>query len=157
MEKKALTTSMKNSISDVLETMFFLPLDFTESLSTAELWNETEDQMMAARLDFDGTCSGYCVFYIPRRLAVSITADFMGKDEEDVSDDQVSGTVTEITNMITGNTFSLYDTESVVNLGVPELVSFSDYQKGLPETSGEFFIVIETLEDRLAYQMIIAS
>lgn len=156
MEKEALTTSMKNSISNVLETMFFLPLDFTESLSTAELWNETEDQIMAARLNFDGTYSGYCVFYIPRRLAVSITADFMGKDEESVSDDQVSGTVTEITNMITGNTFSLYDTHSVINLDVPELVPFSDYRKGFPEMSDELFLVIETLEDRLAYQMIIA-
>jgi len=37
------------------------------------------------------------------------------------------------------------------------MVHFSDYRKGFPETSGEFFIVIETLDDRLAFQMIIAS
>jgi hypothetical protein len=28
MKKEALITAMKNSISEVLETMFFLPLDF---------------------------------------------------------------------------------------------------------------------------------
>jgi hypothetical protein len=59
--------------------------------------------------------------------------------------------------MIAGNTFSLYNAQSVINLGVPELARFSDYRKGFPETSGEFFIVIETLDDCLAFQMIIAS
>ena len=155
MEKESLTASMKNSISNVLETMFFLPLDFTESVPTTELWKETENEIIAARLDFVGTHSGYCVFYIPRRLAVSMTADFMGKNEEDVSDDQAAGTVLEITNMIAGNTFSLYNTQSVYNLNVPEQVRFSDYQKGFPKTSGDFFIVVETLDDRLAFQMIL--
>ncbi len=37
----------------------------------------------------------------------------MGKSEETISDDQVAGIVLEITNMIVGNTLSLYDTQAV--------------------------------------------
>lgn len=153
MKNKDMTTAMKNSISDVLETMFFLSLDFSNDLDIHELWDTGKDQIIAAKLSFSGPLSGYAVFCIPKKSALSITADFMGKDEEEISDDQINGTVKEIINMIMGNTFSLYDPEVVFNLGVPELVGFNDFFKDLSDSEKSFSIVVETLENYLAFQM----
>jgi len=72
-----------------------------------------KDQIVAAKLNFSGPLSGYAIFCIPKKSAVSITADFMGKDEQEISNDQINGTVKEIINMIIGNTFSMYDPDVV--------------------------------------------
>jgi CheY-specific phosphatase CheX len=144
---------MKNSISDVLETMFFLPVDFDDSVSIKESWDLDEEKIIAAKLHFDGPLSGYCIFYVPEKLAVSVTADFLGKEEKDISGSQAKETVKEMTNMITGSTFSLYDPEAVFNLGVPELVDLDDFYKDLSGSEDKISVTIETLENRLAFQL----
>lgn len=157
MKNKDMTMAMKNSISDVLETMFFLSLDFSNDLDILELWDTGKDQIIAAKLNFSGPLSGYAVFYIPKKPALSITADFMGKDEQEISDDQIDGTVKEIINMIIGNTFGLYDPDVVFDLEIPELVVFHDFIKSLPDSEKSFSVVIETLENYLAFQMNITN
>jgi CheY-specific phosphatase CheX len=154
MKNIDMTTAMKNSISEVLETMFFLSLDvFHDDADILDLWTMGKDQIVAAKLNFSGPLSGYAIFCIPKKSAVSITADFMGKDEEKISDDQINGTVKEIINMIIGNTFSRYDPNVVFDLGVPELVAFNDFLKEVSDSEKRFSIVIETLENYLAFQM----
>lgn len=153
MKNKDMTTAMKNSISSVLETMFFLSLDFSDDADIHELWDTEKDPIIAAKLSFSGPLSGYAVFCIPKKSALSITADFMGKDEQEISDDQINGTVKEIINMIIGNTFSMYDPDVVFDLGVPELVGFHDFIKDLSDSEKRFSVVIETLENYLAFQM----
>ena len=154
MKNKDMKTAMKNSISEVLETMFFLSLDFFHNdADIRELWTMEKDQIVAAKLNFSGPLSGYAIFCIPKKSALSITADFMGKDEKEISDDQINGTAKEIINMIIGNTFSMYDPDVVFDLGVPELVAFNDFLKELSDSEKRFSIVIETLENYLAFQM----
>ncbi len=157
MEKESLITAMKNSISNVLETMFFLPLVFSDDVHKKDCWSGETDQIMAARLDFDGPFSGYCVFYIPKKFAVSMTANFMGRAAEGLSDAQITGTVMEITNMIAGNTFSFYDEEAVFNLNFPELLRSDAFQEFFANSENEIFIAIDSLENRLAFQMVINS
>jgi len=157
MKNKDMITAMKNSISDVLETMFFLSLDFSNDIDLLELWNTGKDPIIAAKLSFSGPLSGYAVFCIPKKSALSITADFMGKDEQEISDDQINGTIKEIINMIIGNTFSMYNPDVVFNLGVPELVGFHDVIKDLSDSEKRFSVVIETLENYLAFQMNITN
>lgn len=153
MEKESLITAMKNSISNVLETMFFLPLVFSDDVHKKDCWSGKTDQIMAARLDFDGPFSGYCVFYIPKKFAVSMTADFMGKAAESLSDAQITGTVMEITNMLAGNTFSFYDEQAVFNLNFPELLRSDAFQEFFTDSDNEVFVVIDSLENRLAFQL----
>jgi CheY-specific phosphatase CheX len=157
MKNKDMTTAMKNSISDVLETMFFLSLDFSDDLDLLELWDTEKDPIIVAKLSFNGPLSGYAVFCIPKKSALSITADFMGKDEQEISDNQINETIKEIINMIIGNTFSKYDPDVVFDLGVPELVEFHDSIKGLPDSEKSFSVVIETLENYMAFQMNITN
>ena len=153
MKKEILITAMKASISDVLETMFFLPVDFSDNGEIDRLWGNKKDQIKIAKLNFEGPFSGYAFFYIPQELALSITADFMGEDKEKVSDLQVEGTVNEITNMLVGNTFSLYDPQAVFNLDTPELIRFEELHKDSPDADSTISIVIETPENHMAFQM----
>ena len=153
INREILTSAMKNSISNVLETMFFLPIDFDNSSTLGESWDLDKDKIIAARLNFDGPISGYCKLCIPEKLLVSITADFMGKEEKEISNEQARRTIMEITNMITGNAFSLYDPESVFNLGVPELVGLDDFHKDLSDSENRISIAIDTIENYLVFQM----
>jgi len=153
MKNELLTTAMKNSISDVLETMFFLSLDYSDNVAIHELWSTGKGQILASKLNFEGPFSGNTVFYIPKKIALSITADFLGKDENDVFDDQINGTVKELINMLTGNTFSIYDPDAVFDLEVPEMVKFDDSLKDLSDSEKTISIVIETMENHLAFQM----
>jgi CheY-specific phosphatase CheX len=134
--------------------MFFLSLDFFhDDTDIRDLWAPGGDHVLAAKLNFSGPMSGDAIFCIPKKLALSITADFMGKNEEEISDHQIDGTVKEIINMVIGNTFSMYDPDVVFDLGVPELVAFNDFPKKLSDSENRFSMVIETLENYLAFQM----
>jgi CheY-specific phosphatase CheX len=153
LNEKILTSAMKNSISNVLETMFFLPVDFDDSVSKEKLWDMDKDKILAAKLDFNGPLSGHCIFYIPEKLARSVSADFMGKEEQKISGDQAKATLKEMANMITGNTFSLYDPEAVFDLGIPEMLGSDNFHKDSSGSEKCIFIAADTLGDYLAFQM----
>jgi CheY-specific phosphatase CheX len=153
MDKTSLTTAMTASISDVLETMFFLPIDISDAVKIEDLWPSDQSGMLAARLDFQGPISGHCCLFMPARLATDITADFLGQDPESIPDDQAIGTVTEIINMIVGNTFSLLDPQALFDLGIPKLESFEDNYAGGADQDQEIFIALDTLENRMALRM----
>ena len=87
MDKKALIWAMKNSISEVLETMFFLPVDVSDTDLTKIPCHLENDQISVTKLNFSGPFSGSFVLFIPDEFAVSLTADFLGKDVENVKRD----------------------------------------------------------------------
>ena len=153
MDKMTLTTAMTTSISDVLETMFFLPIEPSDAAKIQDLWTADQSGMLAARLDYKGPISGHCELFMPEKLAIDITADFLGQDPESLSDDQSHGTVKEIINMIVGNTFSLVDPQVVFDLGIPNLVPFSESYNGSAEDGQEIFMAMDTLENPLAIRI----
>jgi len=151
MEKETLITAMKNSISEVLETMFFLPLDFFDT----DLWDlsalEKEDTLIS-RLSFTGPFEGHFIFFISKEPASSLTADFLGEDVESISPDHVTDTVKEIINMLAGSTFAGYDDQAVFDLGIPELIDLDDIRG---DGSGEEVLIkINTLDNHLALKMV---
>jgi len=148
---------MKNSISDVLETMFFLPLDVCDTANPEELINFETENILASKLTFKGPFSGHLVFLIPEELAFSLTANFLGKNEDRVSNDHVTETVKEIINMIAGNTFSIFNPRAVFDLDIPKLVRSENLRRDHSDSEQDIFVVIDTLENRLALQMVIGS
>jgi len=151
MKKEALITAMKNSISEVLETMFFLPLDFPGS-DMWDLSNLDKEDTMVSRLSFTGPFDGYFIFFIPKEPASSLTADFLGKDIESISRDHVTDTVKETLNMLAGNTFRNYDDLAVFDLGFPELIDLDDIRGD--DSGEEVLITINTLDNHLALKMV---
>jgi CheY-specific phosphatase CheX len=113
---------MKDSISEVFETMFFLPLDFDENTSPKEQKERINEEMLAVKLAFKGPLSGYFIFIIPKKLTLSLTAGFLGEDLADTTLDKIHGTVKEMLNMVAGNLFSRLDSKAVFDLGIPNII-----------------------------------
>ena len=148
-------TAMKNSISEVLETMFFLPLDFPPDSDAGEAsWNSDAEKTIAAKLKFSGPFEGHFVFLVPGDSALSIAADFLGIDENSITKDQITETVKEMINMLVGNTFSHYDDQELFNLDIPELISFDEAWGTRSGNEEEILVLFNTLEDQLALKMI---
>jgi CheY-specific phosphatase CheX len=150
-------TAMKNSISDVLETMFFMPLDYPDTGTIEDLWRPEYSEILTGKLDFKGPFSGYLIFFIPKEMAASLAARFLGMDEGKVSQENVNETVKEIVNMIAGGTFSHYDESEVFHLGIPEFVDPDSVRDHDPDLENVIFIPIDTLEDRIGLMMVIGN
>lgn len=157
MEKETLTSAMMASISEVLETMFFLPLEFSENVRFEEWLASNKGKVLITKLEFSGPVSGAFLFFMPNDLGLSLAASFMGEDEGSVSKENVSETVKEIINMIAGNTFGIWDDQAVIDLSIPELIGIEEAEKEHGKTGENYFIAITTLEDSLALDVTIQS
>ncbi len=146
MDRDLLMKTMKASISEVLEKMFFLPLDVSDAGSWFQLWKDpAAEEPIAVRLAFSGLFSGHFLFLIPRTLGTALTADFMGVEKETVAPEQVEETAKEILNMVAGNTFGTLDQEAIFQLGIPEIVSNQSVLAAPSEPDRELFLGVETL------------
>lgn len=152
MEREALIKAMKRSISEVLEKMFFLPVDFADATNKYELWKSGSGQILVTRLNFKGPFSGCFHFLIPAELTRSLAASFLGEDEGSVNEAHLTETVREIVNMIAGNTFSLFDDQKIFDLDIPEMVDFGAVQKS-HSGPDEIFIAINTIDNCLGIQL----
>lgn len=157
METEALKTAMMDSISEVLEGMFYLPLDFKDDAKSEGLWDSEKGKISATRLEFNGPLSGRFIFTVPDQLALSITAGFLGVDLTEATKEHVTETLKEIINMVAGNTFSKFDAQSVFDLGVPEAMSFDDVKATRTDPGKEIFIAIDTLDGWMAFQLVMTG
>jgi CheY-specific phosphatase CheX len=158
MDKETLMMAMKNSISDVLEKMFFLPLDFPDQAGAEDVWGSDRPELLISKLDFSGPFSGRFLLYIPTDLARDLTASFLGTDDGQVAEEQVIGTVKEIVNMLAGSTFSAFDQDAIFDLEIPKLGQIGDSTNDEQAVSAEgIFVPIRTENNTLALQMIVAK
>ena len=149
MDRNSLTAAMKTSIFNVLEKMFFLPLELNESRTSNYL--AEINKVLCGKLMFKGCFSGQFLFYISECLANTITADFMGMDKKDISTSNVIETLKEIINMIAGNTFALYDDKAVFNLGIPAIFFRDSPSTDNPENV--ISLKIDTPDDQMILKM----
>ena len=158
MEKQSLIEAMKISISEVLGKMSFLPVDFEDTSNSEKPSLPENNGKLITKLSLKGPFNGFFLFYIPKDLALFITASFLGKTEEDIAQDQIPGTVMEITNMIAGNTFSVYNEHLVFNLNIPVIVCCEELED-IPWRSVEkVSIVVNTLKDNcLIFNLVITE
>lgn len=152
MNKEKLMTAMQTSISEVLETMFFLPVDFFGP-SQRPCQDFTDATVVAARLGFYGPASGIFRLLVPQNLARRISADFLGIDPVEITAEDVAGTVKEMINMLVGNTFSIYDTETVFDLMIPEMEAVNAAYVRPEGGENTIAIDIDTLESRMVLEL----
>ena len=136
--------TLRDTISNVLETMFFQPLQFFDDNCTLSEWFSQGQALLGASLNFNGSSTGSLSLLIPVRLVNEITANFLGLQEEEVDKEQGRDTIKEALNMIGGNTFSLMDGEGAFKLRIPEIMDEKDCTD---KTAGDFkgdFILFET-------------
>ena len=143
--KEALRTAMTTSISEVLETMFFMTIDISEDAEVSSFIESAKGNLMASQIVFSGPLSGTFFFMVPEPILKQMTQIFMGIDEEEVTDSHLTGTLSEGINMIAGNTFSTFDDQAVFTLGIPEILPVpASLAQEAPPGSEDIFILIET-------------
>lgn len=158
MEKPSLVASMKASISEVMETMFFLPLEFEDERDINEILRSDDGRALACRLAFSGPFSGLSCFLIPGKVAQGLTANFLGEEMDRVTEEHMTGTVKEILNMIMGKAFSLYDDEAVFKLGIPEMMPVERWAHMLTKDVKEAVnLYVNTADGDLGLRLLIIS
>ena len=154
MDKSAMTQAMKVSISEVLEQMFFMPIDFMKPEQVGAD-PQHDNGSIFAKLGFNGIPNGTFILQMSVTQAQSVSADFLGTHLENLSDDQVTGTVLEMVNMLAGSTLSHYDRQALYDLHLPERITCSDARDFVGKGSDLIVIRIQTLENRMMFQLIV--
>ncbi|RJR33549.1 MAG: chemotaxis protein CheX [Desulfobacteraceae bacterium] len=153
MEPEILRSAMKRSISEVLEKMFFMPVDFpgTPEQEWADLCRPKK--FMVAKLAFNGPFSGQFLFFIPEEMTSSLAAGFLGQDEQHVTVEHRADTVKEIVNMIAGNMFCILDNNALFNLEIPVMIEGADMEAAFSGSSGGIFLPVQTVDSSLGLQL----
>lgn len=153
---QTLKTAIMNSISEVLETMFFMSVECEEQASFDVKTLLADERMLASLLPFSGNGSGSFVLLIPSQLLSELTADFMGLDADEISNVELAGTAKEMINMVAGNAFSKMADAASYQLGIPEFVEEASKRDSLAAAAdsvvhlevntphGSFYVVVQT-------------
>lgn len=150
--KKAIVTS----ISDVLETMFFMVTELDENVSQESFKVKHQDKLVGCNLSFKGVFTGTFYVFIPEKELQSMAVDFMGMSPEDLTESHTTGTLKEVANMIAGNSFGRYDDMLEIQLGIPEMIDNEELQNQMDETGREdYFIKLNTAESYMVVKVII--
>jgi len=141
---------MALAIFEVLEIMFFQPVQFVDHQLPLNEWFPENESLKVARLEFAGPVSGAFYLLIPIALAAEMTANFLGLSEDGVSDQQQADTIKEALNMIGGHMLSLFDEQGKYQLGIPALLAENESMTKPVEYENEEILLIETGTMRLA-------
>ena len=151
MMNRNLMTAMKTSISEVMETMFFEPIEFSEETDVSVFFDENRENLIVVNVKYQGPFSGDLCCFMPKDLALSLASNFLGKELSDVSDDQAGEVVKEIVNMTAGGIFSHYDKNAVFQIGIPEIIKKTDMDDCGAEDA--HFLLAETVIGRFALNL----
>jgi CheY-specific phosphatase CheX len=133
---KTIMTAMKTSISEVMETMFFLPVEFVDEPALKQIKALKGKEGKACRLDFSGDCSGSVFLLVPRQLLMEMAENFMGESGESMGEILLDGTLAEAVNMMAGNALRKVKAKVPFELSIPKLVSTTEF----PENEGTLII-----------------
>ncbi|MCP4118094.1 MAG: chemotaxis protein CheX [Desulfobacteraceae bacterium] len=138
--KTNLMTAMKTSISEVMESMFYLPVEIShaDTMAIGELISSRD--VAGGRLEFTGPCSGSFSLFVPRDLLTVMTENFMGEPRKTLSVEHFEGVLKECLNMIAGNTLRSMADASSYDLHVPDMVEPGT----LPATNA--LVQVETMD-----------
>ncbi len=143
---KNLMTLMKTSISEVLETMFYLPVEFRENLPPVITESIKKNIKTGCRLKVTGSLSATFQLFIPDQLLLDMTQNFMGEDPENCNEEYLNGTLKEALNMITGNALKGLETQTPPDLDIPEIIDSSDM-------GSSSLLIIDTIDGAMIMQI----
>ncbi len=143
--KKILMKAMMTSISEVMETMFFLPIEFGEESTMGQ--SGIEKPILASQLNFSGDVTGHLCIIAPKDLVGEMAENFMGESQDMLTEEHFSGTLTEMLNMVLGNALSKTEAKQPFELGIPEVIDGTKIQ------AEEIVHLIETSQSKMAIRL----
>lgn len=143
---KDLKSRMMASISEVLETMFYMPLEFDDYGDVNKLGLLDTPDLRLCIMDFSGKFKGRFVMMIPETLLINMARDFMGEERKNINRQHSDGIIKEVLNMVAGHMFSNMDNKSEFHLGIPEIVEDHDIILKIKENTPEGLVVAECID-----------
>lgn len=143
---KDLRSAMMASISDVLETMFYMPLECDDCVSRDKQAAFDSPDLRVCRLDFEGALKGHVIMMIPETLLVIMAVDFMGEERKNITRHHSDGVIKEVLNMVVGHMFSNLDNKAEYHLGIPEIVEASTIIDGVRNEPPEGTVFAESID-----------
>jgi hypothetical protein len=116
MPDSAIRSALDEAVKAVLERMFFIAAGDPLSPGAAA------EPSVQVRLTFEGEPSGSLHLRVALPAARSISADFLGIERAEVSEQQIGEVVCELANMICGSLLSRTDSSATFRLGAPAIV-----------------------------------
>jgi CheY-specific phosphatase CheX len=114
---------LRDSVNEVLEKMFFI-----RSLGDSAAASSSPE--LIAHLKFEGRPCGSFTLCAGLSAARSITADFLGTEEGELTNEQVGEVICELANMICGSALSRIENEFQFRLASPVLLSAPPKDRG---------------------------
>jgi hypothetical protein len=149
---------MMTSISEVLETMFFMSLEYETDQPLDTFLGSAQGQLMRCQIDYSGKVSGYFELFMPDKVLFDMTGSFMGLENDQVNAPHLEGTLKESLNMIAGSTFTHFDSQAVFKLGIPEIIDPEVNKKSALSPGQErIFIRIKTTDGDAGMDMVYQS
>ena len=150
MKEERARESLKEAISDVMETMFFLPVQFADKTCPLGPWFSGEGEMLESSVDFKCPGSGRIFLFAPRAGVEEMSANILGIEADEVSEGQVSDTLKEAINMMTGRMLSLVDQEGSFALGIPRFAGAWNGKSAPEEADFSGLLLFDTGKNHLA-------
>jgi len=147
--------AMRDSISDVLGTMFFQLVQIADDNNTLPEWLVQEQSLLGATLNFNGPLVGSFYLFIPEGAANDITANFLGLNADEIDEKQQQDTLKEALNMIGGGMLSIFDPKGAFKLGLPELIEANNLTLNKLEGLEGDFVLFETEDNHLAAGIVV--
>jgi len=152
---KDMKAAMTTSISDVLETMFYMPLEFEDTGDPESRGIFDTGDLRVCKLDFKGSMSGYLVMMIPETLLVSMAVDFMGEERENIVRMHTDGIIKEVVNMVLGHMLSNIDEKNDFHLGIPQILEDRSIVQGIRKQLPECCVFAESIEGLLLSALVL--
>jgi CheY-specific phosphatase CheX len=114
---------LADSIAETLDAMFF-----TACLTAPEAEPAPQPQL-AAQVAFEGNPPGRLTLRMPALAARSLAANFLGEEENDLSERQVGDVLCELANMICGFVLSRVEGAAEFRLGAPRMVESGELDR----------------------------
>jgi CheY-specific phosphatase CheX len=109
----ALQKALADSIEEILDAMFFTACGGAPEAARMEL---------AAEVAFEGSAAGRLTVRVAVAAARPIAANFLGEEEDAITERQVSEVVCELANMICGSLLSRVEGAGEFRLGTPRML-----------------------------------
>jgi len=109
----ALSVSLREAVDEVLETMFFVQ---NEGQAVED---RPIEELVASRVDFEGSPSGMLSLRITLQAAQGMAADFLGQESSELPPGRTTEVVSELANMICGAVLSRVESETTFRLSPP--------------------------------------
>jgi CheY-specific phosphatase CheX len=116
MTEAELRRVLEDSVRETLDAMFFTACLGAPEPGVAPL------PEMAAQVVFEGSPSGRLTLRMAAGAARSLAANFLGEEEEAVSERQVGDVLCELANMVCGFVLSRVESAAEFRLGAPRVL-----------------------------------